>query len=359
MTRPRLEIDLTVRRGSFRVEASFDVEPGRTTALIGPNGAGKSTLVSAIAGLAPLESGHVRHGDESLDDVSRGLHLRAAARGVGLLPQESLLFPHMTLRENVAFPLRARGVGRVESRRRAGEWLERMGVSHRADARGREVSGGEAKRAALARALIFEPRILLLDEPLTGLDIEARAGLRAVLWPAVESFEGIRIVITHEPLEALMHAERLAILENGRMVQTGTPGEVRGRPRSPFIASFLGMNVIRGALKRNGDGWVVSSPEGDLACVPGDPRDGAPVAAVIHPHDILVLKETPRREHGNIIEGVVTSMSLKEERSWISIAARPSLNVDMPAAAVRSLALAPGDRVWMIVRLPAVDVHAL
>lgn len=234
-----LAVDLRARRGNFVIEAAFTIRPGHTAAVIGPNGSGKTTLISALAGLLPLEQGSIRFEDEAFDDIGAELHLAPGLRGIGLVPQEGLLFPHMTLLENVAFPLRARRVARAECRARAMMWLERMAIAHRAETRARDVSGGEARRAALSRALVGEPRILLLDEPFAGLDIDARAGLQELLWKTVESFSGVRLIVTHDPEEALAHADQLVVLENGKVIQSGTPDEVKRDPRSPFIASFL------------------------------------------------------------------------------------------------------------------------
>jgi molybdate transport system ATP-binding protein len=234
-----LAVDLRARRGDFTVEAAFAIQAGRTAAVVGPNGSGKTTLIAALAGLLPIERGTIRFEERTFDDTATMTHAAPGARGIGLMPQDGLLFPHMTLLENVAFPLRARRTPHAESLERARVWLERMAIAHRAGARARDLSGGEARRAALARALIGEPRILLLDEPFAGLDIDARADLQQLLWQAVESFSGVRLIVTHDPEEALAHADQLIVLENGTVIQSGTVNDIKRDPRSSFIASFL------------------------------------------------------------------------------------------------------------------------
>jgi molybdate transport system ATP-binding protein len=216
-----LEIDVVVRRGAFEVTAALRAHPGETIALVGPNGSGKSTLVSAIAGLTPPVRGQIALDGERLDDGDD--HVPPEQRPIGVVFQDLLLFPHLSALENVAFPLRARGVEADVARDHATATLERLGLSDRARAKPRDLSGGEAQRVALARALVAEPRLLLLDEPLSALDVSTRAEVREVLAAEVARFEGVRILVTHDPVEASMLGDRLVVLEDGRVTQTGTP----------------------------------------------------------------------------------------------------------------------------------------
>jgi molybdate transport system ATP-binding protein len=228
-----------VRLGAFLLEAEIEVEAGRTVVIVGPNGAGKSAFVAAIAGLIPLEAGSIVFDGRAIEDAERGFRLPAKERNIGLLPQGGLLFPHMTLLENVAFPLRARGATRRDANAEAARWLDRLRIGHQAASRPPKVSGGEAQRAALARALIFRPDILILDEPFTSLDLTAREEARALLWSALEDFRGVRLFVTHDPSDAISHADRIVVIEAGRVTQAGTPKELRLNPSSPFLAAFL------------------------------------------------------------------------------------------------------------------------
>jgi len=226
-----LSTKFRIRNGEFVASGEFEIPDGKTAALIGPNGAGKSTVIAALAGLLPLEEGFIRIGGRILDK------LPPQARRVGLVPQGGLLFRHMTIFENVAFPMRARG--RPVSA--AAEWLERFGIAHLAETRADRVSGGEAQRAAVARALAAEPEMLLLDEPLAAVDIESRRELGEIIRLTIREFGGVRLLVTHDPAEALDFADHLIVMDRGAVVQSGSADEIRRRPGSPFVASFLGI----------------------------------------------------------------------------------------------------------------------
>ncbi|MFL5881759.1 MAG: ABC transporter ATP-binding protein, partial [Actinomycetota bacterium] len=185
-----LEARLALTLGRLRLEAELAVATGELVVLLGPNGAGKTTLLRALAGLVALERGRVVLDDQVLDDVAAGTHLPTERRPVGFVFQDYLLFPHLSALENVAFGLRARGLGRAEARRRAAAWLDRVGLAAHAGARPRALSGGQAQRVALARAMVCEPRLLLLDEPLAALDAATRAEVRRDLRRQLASFDG-------------------------------------------------------------------------------------------------------------------------------------------------------------------------
>jgi len=212
-----LDVDVTVRRDGFEVRAAFTAEAGETIALLGPNGAGKTTVVAALAGLLPPRSGTIRLFDRVLDDAGSGIHVPAEDRPVAVAFQDLLLFPHLSAVENVAFPLRARGLSRRKAMARADRLLGRLGVAHRAGAKPGSLSGGEAQRVALARALVAEPSLLLLDEPMSSLDARARGEIRPLVRQVLEAFPGVRVLVTHDPVEALTLADRMVILAEGRV----------------------------------------------------------------------------------------------------------------------------------------------
>src|SRR2546423_11615188 len=193
---------LEVKRGGFNLDIDLTVEAGETVAVLGPNGAGKTTLLRALAGLVPV-SGRVTLDGRVLDDSAGGRHVPTEERRVGLVFQDHVLFPHMTVLENVAFGLRRDG------ERIAGAWLERAGLGDKANALPSQLSGGQAQRVALLRTLVTEPRLLLLDEPLSALDVSIRAEVRRELARQLAAFKGIRILVTHDPLEAIALADRL------------------------------------------------------------------------------------------------------------------------------------------------------
>jgi molybdate transport system ATP-binding protein len=243
-----LQAEIVVEREAFDLRVELEVAAGSTVALLGPNGAGKSTVLRVLAGLVRLSGGRISLAGTVLDDADRGSFRPPEYRRVGLVPQDYLLFPHLTVVENVAFGLRATGTGREKARRRAIDWLDRVGLADSADAKPAELSGGQAQRVALARALVLEPRLLLLDEPLAALDAEIRSQLRSDLAAHLRDFGGCAIVVTHDPLDALVLGDQLVVLENGRAVQRGTPTEVAQTPRTGYVAQLMGLNLITGRI---------------------------------------------------------------------------------------------------------------
>ena len=231
--RPALHADITVVRGETRIRAAFEVAPGHPLAVIGPNGAGKSSLLAAIAGLVPLESGRVAVGGRVLH---RGVP--PERRRIGVVFQDYVLFPHLTVRDNVAFAARMRH-SRANARAAAEPWLERYGLNSLADRLPAELSGGQAQRVALARALAAEPEVLLLDEPMSALDVEVRADMRAELATHVREFGGATVLVTHSPADAAALADSVLVLESGRVTQRGTLDELRAAPATQYVERML------------------------------------------------------------------------------------------------------------------------
>lgn len=209
-----------VRRGRFRLDVDLAVAPGTTLAVVGRSGAGKSTLLQTLAGLLPLGEGRITLAGEVLDDPAERRFLPPERRPVGVVFQDYLLFPHLSARDNVAFGLRARlGHGRREARKRADGWLERFGVGPVGDHRPAALSGGQAQRVALARALAPEPRLLLLDEPLAALDSATRAEVRTFLRGVLPELAAPVLLVTHDPTDAAVLADRTLTVADGRVVR--------------------------------------------------------------------------------------------------------------------------------------------
>ena len=223
-----LTAELRADRGAFSLDLAFAVEPGGTLALVGPNGAGKSTTLGAIAGLVP-NRGTVRVGDRVLDE------LPVEQRRVGYVFQDYLLFPHLTVLENVAFGPRATGMPRAEARQAASDWLARLDLAALAQRRPAQLSGGQAQRVALARALATDPEVLLLDEPLAALDVEIRADVRAELASHLADYAGLTIVVTHSLADVAALAHGVIVLERGRATQRGSLAELTAAPATAYV----------------------------------------------------------------------------------------------------------------------------
>jgi ABC-type sulfate/molybdate transport systems ATPase subunit len=233
-----LEVDATIERGGFTVVAAFEALPGRPLALVGPNGAGKSTLVAAIAGLLPLASGIIRVGD--LVVSAGGAVVPPELRRVGVVFQDLLLFPHLTVRDNIAFAARVRGAGKAIARDEAQPWLERFELDHLSGRHPGQLSGGQAQRVALARALASDPEVLVLDEPLAALDVEIRDEVRADLARHLRDFGRPTVLVTHDAADVAAVADDVVVLQNGRITQRGSIDELAARPATPYVARLFG-----------------------------------------------------------------------------------------------------------------------
>ncbi len=314
-----LEVDLRV---PGRVEAAFGVGPGEVLAVIGPNGAGKSSLVQALAGLVVAEGQALLEGQDLLARPAR-------ERGVGLVFQGQLLFPHLTALGNVAFGPRARGTARVEAETTAQAWLDRFGIGELSHRRPRELSGGQAQRVAIARALATDPRVLLLDEPLTGLDVKVAMALRIELGRHLASYDGVTLLVTHHAIDALTVADRVLVLDEGKVAQLGTPAEVSQRPATEHVARLVGLNVVR-----EDRGLVAFTPQSvavSLSEPVGSPRLRWPGR---------VADVSP---HGDAVRVLVHTAS-----------AGPDLIADVTPGSATELGLVPGREVWLSVKETAV-----
>lgn len=235
-----LDARVVVERDRFTLDAAVSVGNGETLAVLGPNGAGKTTLLRALAGLVPITKGAISLDGTVLDDPAREVFVAPERRPVGFVFQDYLLFPNMSVIENVAFGLRARGTERDAARTRATELLEWVGLGEHAEKKPGAISGGQAQRVALARAMAVSPRLLLLDEPLAALDVTTRRSVRADLSRLLNGVDSARILVTHDPRDARVLADRMVIVENGRVVQSGTFDTIAANPATPYVHELLG-----------------------------------------------------------------------------------------------------------------------
>ncbi|HEX6677544.1 MAG TPA: ABC transporter ATP-binding protein [Actinomycetes bacterium] len=346
-----LDARVEVRLGRLDLGVELAVASGELVVLLGPNGAGKTTLLRALAGLVTLDRGRVLLDGAVLEDSGAGVRVPTEGRPIGFVFQDYLLFPHLSALENVAFGLRARGMPRAEARQRAAAWLDRVGLAEHAGSRPRALSGGQAQRVALARAMVADPRLLLLDEPLAALDAATRTEVRRDLRRHLASFDGTRLLVTHDPIEAMALADRLVVLEHGKVTQTGTPTEVSGRPRSRYVAELVGVNLFRG----HADGHTVRLP-GGAVLVAADGHHGE-VFAAVHPHAVALHRRRPEGTPRNVWAGTAEALETLGDRVRVRVVGQVPIVAEVTSAATAELRLADGGVVWATVKATEVAVY--
>ncbi|MCZ2404677.1 ABC transporter ATP-binding protein [Paenarthrobacter sp. Z7-10] len=374
----QVEADIAAR--GFSV--SLQVAAGETVAILGPNGAGKSTLLAIIAGLLRPDSGAAQMNDKVFFDLngSPEIWTQPHERGTVLLAQEPLLFPHLSSLDNVGFGPRSAGMSRREAHGLALHWLTEVDIPELADRRPAQLSGGQAQRVAVARALAASPDLLLLDEPMAALDIDSAPLLRRLLKRVLRDRRAI--IVTHDILDALMLADRILVMDQGRIIEAGPTREVLERPRSNFAAGLAGLNLLTGVVTGDGalsgvgrSGGAVSDPAGsrgagrdpdgrrragdeggdrvfgqlDASALPG--QQGI---AVFLPSAVSVFMEPAHGSPRNSFR--VTITDLEPHGGQIRIRAG-ELSADVSASAAADLGLEPGIEVYFVVKAAAVAIY--
>jgi molybdate transport system ATP-binding protein len=351
-----LSADLGVRRGDFTLDLGLEIAAGEVVALLGPNGAGKSTALRALAGLLRITSGQITVGGRVVADAASGIHRAPHERPIGVVFQDYLLFPHLTVLDNVAFGPVARGLDQPEARRRAALLMVRVGIADLAKSKPPAISGGQAQRVALARALATEPRLLLLDEPLAALDAKTHLLVRTEVRRHLADFTGATLLVTHDPIDASVLADRLVVIEYGRVVQQGTPLEVARRPRTDYVARLVGLNLLAG----RGQGHQVLLPTGgsvELAeSASGD------VYVAFRPAAVSLFVHRPDGSPRNLWAGRITALEPHGEGVRVEIGEVPdrrsSILAEITPSAVADLELRPGSEVWAAVKASDIEVYA-
>ena len=353
-----LSIAGVVQRAAFRLDVALTVAPGEIVAVLGPNGAGKTTLLRAVAGLTALAGGTIEVAGRVVDDVEGRVFAAPELRNVGVVFQNYRLFPHLSVLDNVAFGVRSRGRSRAAARANAQRWLSRLDIADLAGRRPGQLSGGQAQRVALARALAVDPDLLLLDEPMAALDARTRDAVRAEVSRHLSDYPGGTLLVTHDPLDAMTIADRLVVVESGRITQEGRPAEVARRPATDYVARLVGLNLYRGRI--DAGGAVALSGGGTFvgtAADPGSPPAG-PVLVAVRPSAITVHSARP--EHAsprNVWPGTVDGLESAGDRVRLHVTGSPPALVDVTAGAVAELGLASGAPVWLSAKATEVDVY--
>jgi molybdate transport system ATP-binding protein len=365
------ELQLRAVVAERHLDVEFSVSAGEVLAVLGPNGAGKSTALHVIAGLVRPDAGVVRLGGRLLTDTAAGVNVATHDRRVGLLLQDPLLFPHMSVAANVAFgPHSRHKMSRMFRAARATEkptalrWLREVDAEQFADRKPRQLSGGQAQRVAIARALAAEPDVLLLDEPLTGLDVAAAAGIRAVLRKVVTRTGCAVILITHDLLDVFTLADRVLVLESGKIAEIGPVADVLTAPRSHFGARIAGINLVNGTIgpdgslhARSGAHWHAAPGQGladQLAA-------GDNAVAVFAPTAVAVYPDQPHGSPRNTVEVTVAELDIRGSavlvRAREQLDGAPGLAAEITADAATELRLTPGARVWFSVKAHEVTLY--
>ena len=347
-----LDAHVDSQRGEFVLDVDLDVAAGSIAALLGPNGAGKSTVLRALAGLTAVRRGHVHLDGKPLDDPAAGVRVPTPGRGVGMVFQDPLLFPNLSVLENVAYGQRRRGHSRTHARTTAGQWLERTSLSELASRKPATLSGGQRQRVAVARALAAEPAMLLLDEPTSALDSAVTIELRHFLRDHLRGYAGVTVLVTHDALDTLVLADQVIVLDDGQVSQSGTPADVARMPRSKHVASLMGLNLLRGCADRtsitldDGSNLVTAS------------RNTGSVFASFAPHAVTLAHDHAATSARNAWRLRVDGLAPHGDAVRVHLAGDVSLLADVTPTAVAELGLVDGVYVWATVKATEISVYA-
>jgi molybdate transport system ATP-binding protein len=357
--RPAGALSLRATLSQRRVDLELQLRPGEVVALLGANGAGKSTLLQLISGLVRPDSGRIILDDQVLVDVERGLWVPPHRRGVVLLAQQALLFPHLSVAANVAFGPRSKGSSRRTATAEAMKWLAAVDGTEFADRRPDQLSGGQAQRIALARALAADPALLLLDEPMAALDVAVAPALRQLLRTVLRETGRTAILVTHDLIDALSLTDRVVVLDAGRIVEDGPTRTVLAQPRSSFAARIAGVDLIAGTAEMHG----LLAPDGihlqgivDPACAPGESA-----VAVFSPAAVAVHLTLPTGSPRNHLPMTVTELEPRGELIRVhaigAAGGHHDLIADITAGAAADLELVPGRSVYFAIKATEVQIY--
>lgn len=347
-----LSADIKVARSDgFGLDVAIEIASGSTLVVLGPNGAGKSTLVAALVGLSPVDEGRVELDGMVLEDTEDGVFLPPSRRGIGVMFQDGLLFPHLSVRDNIAFGLESTGVPKDDIVSRTDEWIDRLGLTALTERRPSELSGGEAQRVALARAVATRPKLLILDEPLGSLDVTTKAQARRTVAEFLDSYDGPALVITHDPTEAFLLGDEICILEDGLVSQSGTAADIRLHPRSRYAADLAGMNLFEGTAA-NG----VIDVDGHELYMPAHDVSGG-VIVTFHPRAVALHRSKPEGSPRNLWKTTIAHIESLGDTARVATSSPLALIAEVTTESTQSLELVPGAAVWVSIKATELDVQ--
>ena len=346
-----LSAQLHSTRGDFTLDLQAEVPPGSTLALVGESGSGKTTALRVIAGLTRPDRGRISWQNSPWFDADGSIDIPAWQRPVAYVAQDYALFPHLSVFENIAFGLRAQRKPLTEIKQRVGAELARFRIGDLAERKPHQLSGGQQQRVALARALVLDPSVLLLDEPLSALDLRSRRMIRSELRAVLRSLTCATVYVTHSPMEALVFGDRITVLAGGRVSQSGTREQLLRHPRSSFVAEFMGVNFFQGRIVGRDDTGVARfrSESGDLSVMDLDPAGDDPAFVAVSPREITLHRQPPDGSARNVFMGRVTEIAPEPphgERVRVALATRPPLVAEVTRQAAQGLNLMEGAVVY-------------
>ena len=344
--------EISFDRGDFTLNFGLAIDPDTVVALLGPNGSGKSTAAFILAGLLPLSNGRVVLDDATFDDPTADVFLRAPQRRIGMVFQDQRLFSHLSVADNVGFGPRSLGASKEDAKETAMHWIRQLDLLKLSNRRPQELSGGQAQRVAIARALAIEPRLLILDEPFSAIDVEARASLRTWLAETLQTVQCPTLLITHDPTDAFVLADRIDVIEDGGIVQSGTAEDLRRHPASPFVAALSGLNALRGKATA---GNITLSQDQITLRTATTTIDG-PVLITISPTAIALHEREPEGSPRNTWSTSIASLVTLGDRVRVGLDAPLPLSVDVTPGAVAALGLGVGSTVWVSVKATEVVI---
>lgn len=358
---PVLRATLQHQLGEFTLDCELSGSDAATLVLVGESGSGKSTALKLLAGLQRPGEGRIAMGELVWCDTAAAIWVAAPDRSVGYVPQDYALFPHLSAADNIGFGLRAVGLARGEVKSKTRAMLERFNLLEFADRRPAQLSGGQQQRVALARALALEPSLLLLDEPLSALDVETRHSVRTELRRLLSGLSCVTVLVTHAPMEALLFGDSIAVMERGRIVQNGDRLSLLKEPRSRYVATLLGLNLLPGQVLSRGPGQAItlSTARGEITAMGESSAEQQFV--VVSPDQVTLSLEAPVGSARNVIKGRITEILPEPpygERVRVVIGPSPVFVAEVTAAAAVQLGLMVGRTVHAAFKATSVAAYA-
>jgi len=353
-----LSVEVKKQLREFPLEIGFEVKPAETLVIIGPSGCGKTTTLNLISGLVEPDEGNIALGDQVLFDGSGGVSVPTEKRSIGYVFQDFALFPHMTVKENVAYGLRARRRPKAEIPNKVDNVLGLLGITHLRERRPGALSGGERQRVALARAIACDAEILLLDEPLGSLDAQTRNQVRGELQRMLRVIGQITIMVTHDYIDALTFGDKVCVMDKGRVLQMGPREELLHHPKSRFVADLTGVNFFEGTISSGSEEGLAEVWVGD-SCLHAvcEGKDVGGVLVAFFPSEVTISPERPLGSARNVFRSQVKEIIHMGDKVRVSLNGALPMCAEISAEALKELRLGEGDTVYASLKATAIRTY--